>query len=344
MTFVPTVVDEQHNLRQAAHFSILTGIRDAWNRCRKLGNKPQEPDFVASLVLESSPIIYDAFRAVFEKYGIDFSLTSVYCHQTPKVKHPRMSKTSCELGDVLFVHVHREGSGQIRRNALLYQAKVTTKQRYRVPSSENHQLKLYTDWPEFEYYQSPPLSGKKRRITPHSPHQGAQYLLIDSRSPDKAESGLLGLRGTYPIGSCMADSILLHHNDLASELIDFLVYRTGRAFGDRPKNGSDPGWTQTIWDLLDVSLKKVVKRKNSGRRGTESRISGGPIHLADGLCFASRTSQRASNTLSEVLGSNETNRLFSSDDGPPRDHIAQDATEEEPGIPLVLIETSELEE
>lgn len=343
MSLVPTVVREQHNLRQAAHLSILIGIRDAWKRCRQLGNKPQEPDFVASLVLESSPIIYDAFKAVFENYGIGFSLTSVYCHQTPKVRYPGAPKTSCELGDILFVHVHRERSGQTRRNALLYQAKVTSKQRHQVPSSERHQLTLYTDWPEFEYYHSPPLSGEKRLISPPSPHRGAQYLLLDSRGPENAESGLLGLRGTYPIGSCIADSILLHHNDLASELIDFLVYRTGRAFGDRPSNGSNFGWTQTVWDLLDVSLKKVVKRKNSGR-STEPRISGGPIQLADGLCFARRTSQRASHTLSEVLGPGDANRLFSSDDGPPKDYIGQEAAEEETGIPLILMETSEFEE
>ena len=346
MSIVPIVNKEAGALSSTAHLAVVFGMRKAWERCEALKNTPHEPDFVASLVLESAPLIYRAYRQIFQSYEVEFSLTSVYCHQTPKITYPGIQqKTSCELGDLLFVHIHRERDGRTKRNALLYQAKVIAKQPHRIPSNEQHQLKLYTDWPEFEYYHSPPLTGQERIITPQCPHRGAQYLLIDDGKPNEARSGLLGFPGTYPAGSCVADAVLEDHNDLANEIVDSLAYRTGRAFGERPGSNSSPaGWTQTIWDLLDVSLKKVIRRKNSGL-STEPRVSAGPVELFDGMCFALRTSNRASRTIFEILGASDTDWLFSKNDGPPDDHENRMTAEEgAPGMSLVLIETSEAEE
>ena len=344
MSIAPIILKEQQILASAAHIAIIIGVRDAWRRCISLHNKPQEPDFIASLVLESAPILYDAFSNVFANYGVAFSLVSVYCHQTPKVRYSGISKTSCELGDVLFVHVHKERNGQARRNALLYQAKISSKQPHRVPFSEQHQLTLYTDWPTFEYYRSPPLTGQKRDVNPKSPHRGAQYLLIDDRPPEDPDSGMLGFPGTYPIGSCMADQILHDHNHLAAEIIEFLVYRSGRTFGERRTHVANDDWTQTIWDLLKVSMDKVIRRKNSGRR-TEPRIAGGPLYLLDGSCYAMRTSARASRTVSELLGIGDSEWLFSREDSPPgKDQFIRDDQQEESGVSIILIETSEAEE
>lgn len=343
MSLISIVSQERLNFLQTAHCAVVFGMRDAWKRCQGLGNIPQEPDFVASLVLESGPLVYQAFEKIFRRYGIEFSLTSVYCHQTPKVKYDWITKTSCELGDLLLVHVHREGNGQIRRNAILYQAKVTSKQPYKVSKGECDQLTLYTDWPQFEYHRSPPISGQRRLVQPHSPHRGAQYMLIDDSSPVNAASGLLGYPGTYPIGSCIADAILQDHNDLASELVDFLVYRSGRAFGERPINNTDIGWTQTVWDLLDISLKKVIKRKNSGH-STNPRIAGGEISLSNGLCFAMRTSERASKVMSGILGQDDADWLFSRGEDLQGENVNQEFDDDEAGISLILIETSEAEE
>lgn len=343
MSLVPIVNSETRALLTTAHLAVVMGMRKAWERCEALNNTPHEPDFVASLVLESAPLIYEAYRQIFQSHGVEFSLTSVYCHQTPKVTYPGI--TSCELGDLLLVHVHRERDGRTRRNALLYQAKVVAKQPHQIPSSEKHQLKLYTDWPEFEYYRSPPLSGHKRTVKPQCPHRGAQYLLIDNGKPNKATSGLLCLPGTYPAGSCIADATLKDHNDLANEIVDSLAYRTGRAFGEQPSSSSSrAGWTQTIWDLLDVSLKKVIRRKNSGL-SAKPRVAAGPLERSDGLCFALRTSDRASRTTLEILGASDADWLFSKGDSPPDDHMAQAAREESGvGISVILLETSEAEE
>jgi hypothetical protein len=90
---------EKSGLIQTAHLSVIHGLLDTWKRCRRQGYAPQEPDFVAGMVLESTPLLYEAFAAVFAKYNLEFSLSSVFCHQTPKIRYPGMQKTSCEVGD-----------------------------------------------------------------------------------------------------------------------------------------------------------------------------------------------------------------------------------------------------
>jgi hypothetical protein len=178
MTFQHAIWMTKAELTAAAHAAIIMGLLDSWSRCRrKRPPTPHEPDLVAGLVLESTPLMWRAFSQILEPFGISLSLFSVYCHQTPKVRYPGISKTSTEVGDLLVVHIHRASNGRFSRNALLYQAKAASNQPYEVPASERHQLRLYTEWPEFEYYRSPPLTGKKRSVVPHAPHLGAQYLL-----------------------------------------------------------------------------------------------------------------------------------------------------------------------
>lgn len=118
-------------------------------------------------------------------------MVAVYCHQTPKVKYAGIGGVSCELGDLLIAHVHTSAGGHIRRNALLYQAKVSSLQPYRIPSRGRDQLRLYEEWPDFEYHHSPPLTGERRSVRPKVAHAGAQYMLIDDRPPDHPQSGLI---------------------------------------------------------------------------------------------------------------------------------------------------------
>lgn len=257
-------------LYSSTHHAILHGINDAWRRCELFANKkPQEPDLVASIVTETTQRLYCAWSKLFNEIGIDLSICSVYCHQTPKVKFPGMRKTSCELGDLLFIRRHVRDRHNFYQQAILYQVKASSSQPYKVKSNESDQLELYLRWPAFTYCKSGPLNGQVRSIVPKRSHAGAEYLMIDDRSFDEPESGLLGLPGTYPAGACMPDEYLNPGKNLADEIMSLLFMQNGRKF--ESKNSDEykmNGWTTMIWDLLGASLNSAFNRKNSGRINT----------------------------------------------------------------------------
>lgn len=341
MTFATIIWNAQAVIVSSMHMAIVHGMLDTWSRCRQRSSSPQEPDFVAGLVLESTPLIYTALRNILAPQGIAVSIASVFCHQTPQVTHSLATK-SCELGDLLFVHIHTELGGNVRRNALLYQAKTSSKQPYKVPKSEEHQLALYMYWPKFSYKSPRALAGTKRDVNPKVPHTGAQYMLIDDRPASDPQSGLSCFPGTYPIGSCMADKYLYDHNYLAQELFDLLRLRSGKAFNGKTPAPPTDGWSQTVWDLIDVGLKKAFNRKNSGRTSSP-RTAGGPLYLTDGAYFAATTARAATSTVLEVLGHGAAASFFEPpSDGPPRDGPPMEENlRPDAGISIILIETNE---
>jgi len=329
---------EQEKIITSARIGIIYGVIDAWKR-RTDG--PEEPDIIASLVLNTAPFFGDALFSIFEQFNIPLSMISVFCHQTPKVTFPMKNHQSCEIGDILFVYVHREQDITVR-NALLYQAKISREQPYSVRQSDYHQLDLYMKWPSFKYVRSGRLSGKKRDVKPKGPHAGAQYMLIDDRPPSDPSSGLLGFPGTYPIGSCMPDNKLVDHNDLATELFNFLTLRSGRQFLAKNEAKRD-GWSQLIWDLLTSSLSKGFSRRRSGYVDTP-RLHGLDMEQLDGLSI-SKASRRASYSIvRDAIGSDAAGYIFRSGGGD--DKYDEGSNFEEGnrgnGVSLVLIESSEL--
>ncbi len=334
------VWQEMHIIVPVIHGSIIRGMLATWSECTRLRTSPQEPDFVAGLVLESCPLIHAALSRIFATHGIQSSLLSVYCHQTPKVKYSDIRGSSCELGDLLIAHVHTSTTGYVRRNAILYQAKVSSSQPYRLPRNETDQLQLYMEWPDFEYHQSPPLTGIKRSVNPKTIHSGAQYMLIDDRPPTHPGSGLLGIPGTYPIGSCMPGEILHDHNDLANELLQVLLVRSGRPFADRASARNTTDWSALVWDLIESAIGKSFNRKRSGRR-QEPRAAG-DLEAFDGLSFGRSTSSFACSTVAEIVGSSRAPSLFHDDSEPPpymtRDRINEE--ESSSGVSVILLETA----
>lgn len=349
MSFQHIVWQERTNLTTAAHVAILSGLLESWNKCRARHTTPQEPDLVAGLVLQGTPLLWKSFQRILEPHQIAFSLFSVYCHQTPRVRYAGMRKSYTEVGDLLLVHTHRKASGHYVRNALLYQAKMSSRQPYQVPTREQHQLRLYTEWPDFEYYHSPPLSGQRRSVIPHAPHTGAQYLLIDDRPPSDPRSGFQLSAGTYPIGSCMADFFLHDHNHLAAEVVDFLLARSGRHFSGGPTTPPSDGWSQLVWDLIRTSLEKVFKRRRAGWENVPRGPYGEPEGL-DGLYFTQAASDSATSTVRDILGDEGYDLLLRSEERSPRrsDFFEANTTkEEEPperGISMVIFETGEVRE
>jgi|SRR5271157_274901 len=229
MSLTTTFWLNRDGLVQSFHSAIIQGMLTTWRRCEDRRVKPREPDFVAGLVVDSTPLICYALRSVLSPRRISVSVSAVFCHQTPQVAFGSHPGASCELGDILFVYVHTPRSGPTIRNAILFQAKASAKQPYRIHSGEMDQLRLYVHWPDFEYVRSSFLTGRRRNVTPKTPHSGAQYLLIDDRPPEEPMSGLLGFPGTYPAGCCMPDESLHDHSQLPESGVKTTAFRAGGA-------------------------------------------------------------------------------------------------------------------
>ncbi|GAI15023.1 unnamed protein product [marine sediment metagenome] len=67
------------------------------------------------------------------------------------VRFSGMRQEYCEVGDLLWCHVHTDSDGDVIRNAILYQAKKTSLQPYTISGRALDQLNLYTKWPQFTY-------------------------------------------------------------------------------------------------------------------------------------------------------------------------------------------------
>lgn len=330
MDYLEIINSSKSELLYSNYNAIVKGMLETWNRCAQ---RPQEPDFVVGLTMVTIPMLSKYWSKVLKPNKIDMSLSSVYCHQTPKVNFDGMSKTSCELGDLLIAHFHKNKNGDIFRNAILYQAKVSSQQPYKLKNNEMDQLSLYYSWPEFKYVNSGKgLNGKTRNVLPKMPHTGAQYLLIDDRLPTDAESGYMGIPGTYIVGSCMPSQKLYDHSSFEYELLNFLLLRTGRSFFDIDYPHDD--WSNIVWDLLKVGLNKAYKRKHLS--GNRTQIND------DGASYLSTSSRKATTVVESIIGFENAQFLFNdSNDFPPNFEQGNDNYyDENPGTSIIVIETN----
>jgi hypothetical protein len=243
------IIKKKHLLEPLIDNAILNSVEWVSQYCA-----PQEPDYIASLSINFTKDLFHILTAVFPYY--EFSITGVYCHQKPIVDIKMKKKP--ELGDLLFVFVDKS-QPEKRLNSLLLQAKITSSPVLKIPSSDKHQLELYRNWPEFTYLRAGLLNGRKRDILPKTINDGAQYLLIDN---NPHTNGLYGRTGTYPMGCAIPGEELRINNSLATELIDFLKFKSGRAFEDEYYDCKDD-WSNMIWDLLHITSLKFSRRKNA---------------------------------------------------------------------------------
>lgn len=344
MSITTTLWQNRNGLIQSFNFAVIHGIISTWIRCDNLGKKPQEPDFVAGIVIESTPLIHYALNSMLDSHQISISMSAVFCHQSPQVTFDSQKSASCELGDILFAYIHTPRIGPAQRNAILFQAKASAQQPYRIHSKETDQLRLYKDWPDFTYTRSSSLTGERRSVTPKTPHSGAQYLLIDDRPPREPMSGLLAFPGTYPVGCCMPDESLSDHTDLASELFNLFTFRSGRPFDDMGTAEREGNWSQVVWDLLKNGINKAFNRKNSGRRQVP-RGTSDTLQMLDGVSFTEASSMLSCSTATDILGRKDARTLYAQGNDIPPNNRDREGNIDEPerGVSVVIIEISERE-
>lgn len=244
---------------------LSNSYNNTWQQCIKASKfSPQEPDFIADLTLNWTKD-FSSILNVLIGSSFNVGIDSVFCHQKPLANMGKKGKKP-EIGDLLIVLKYEELGSTTKYNALLLQAKSSAVPIFTVNTSDQHQLKLYEDWPSFTYERAGTLNGKKIDILPKRPNPGAKFLLLD---PDYIN--YIGNNGHYPYGCAVANKKIVLSRDFANELIDFLMFNAGRCISDESNIDSD--WSKMIWDLLNITKSSVSKRANSGLKEFNRRIT-----------------------------------------------------------------------
>ncbi len=204
----------------------------------------QEPDYVALMTINLPGEINNALSRLLP--GRHIASGCAFIHQKPLAHFLQIPCPKCpELGDMLVVCRERRASGAVY-NAMLLQAKCVANQfQSKISKTDNHQFVLYSQWPLFEYRRADVLDGQIRDIEPKSITQGAQYLLINKKSPAEMF--------TATVDNPLNGSMLFSHT-LAS-ILSFAAGRTFDAFDSREE------WSMMIVDLLRIASNSLFNRR-----------------------------------------------------------------------------------
>jgi hypothetical protein len=313
------------SLTAAADTDIAASMQHAYNIALP-HTSPAEPDFIALLVTRAIPAFGVRLVGAFKSIGGQARVTSVFCHGRPQVNH---ANGSCELGDVLFAYIHTDRSGLEYRNSLLLQAKMSSAPQHTVGKSELHQLGLYTSWGPFQYVRTRNLSGQARSVTPLAPHEGAQYLLIDSRGPSNRLSGVSGAPGTYPMGTALAQRHLSIRQSLGASLIHLMCGSEGRVFKD--KRGAIADWDQVVWDLIHHGVNNLFTQRRAGViKSPRTRHTPIGLKLTESIDF-----------IGDDLPGSVLNQVSDGNSRPPGEPLRDEPEDKGSGISLILIESRE---
>jgi hypothetical protein len=335
----------KYQLTYEARRAAIFCIQSVWQSCMQSTNhKPEEPDFVASFVTEGTRIIGQRWGNILSKQGINLEISSVYCHQRPKIEFKGMQLHSVELGDLLWCHFHRDKQGNSSRNAILYQCKKTNRIAINsVPKENPDQFTLYSRWPEFKYVTGGQLlRGHSRLVRPSLPRRGAQYLLVNicpyNHNGFQLFDDLIAVHRSYPTLSCIARLPFGGHADLGCELVNSLFSLSGDPFDDKAIASTENGWSQVIWDLIYCSLKKAIKRKNSNINH-QSRVVRSRLEDMDGSFYSNAA--RPTGLMRCLFDYDDAVKLINfADSGEIGvDEITRD--DEDGGISVIIVETSE---
>jgi hypothetical protein len=306
---------------------------------RRYPAQPGEVDYIAGLVFDGVPLVYDALQNVLRPKGVNVSVCGVFCHQSPEVDLP--NGDACELGDLLVVYVQTLANGRRMGNALLLQAKKTTTNSFKVPTSGQAQLDLYRFWPRFNY-RGGFLGNAGRDVRPSAPHPGGQYLLIDAAhaswpgSPGRSSTSIL-----HPLACCPPAPVVVRQKSFEQELFELMTFQSGRSFDSRLNTGTSVGWSRVVWDLLDVGLNVAFNWSRGGwvnsSRGTPSTLN---VSRQYHLAFA--TSGDALGVATDVLGGAAASRLYGlGGDGGEGNGVDTEPDPNSKGISVILIELAE---
>lgn len=255
MLISEVIMKNKRLLRRAIDESLTESYLRTWSKCLRMGSPPQEPDYIADLslnwVLDAAKVLEIVLRSKF-RVGI----TGVYCHQKPLADVG--TKPRPEIGDLLLFLKYQESGSAPIFNSLLFQAKTSRSPNFIVGSGDLHQLKLYEEWPKFQYRRAGHLNNQTRDIHPKRPCTGAKYLLVD----DSSYIARHFYPRHFPFGCAVPNRSITLTKSFSDEFIDFLTLDAGKVISDKGSVTED--WSNMIWDLLDITQSKCAKRSHSG--------------------------------------------------------------------------------
>lgn len=308
-------------------------VSDTWTGMS--GGIPHEPDYIARLVLKGTP----EFHQIISSYSYiwnNVSTVGVFCHQSPMVQYTDGNAVRrCELGDILWCHFHTDINGNIFRNALLFQSKMSDSISLNT-AYDDTQLKLYREWPQFEYYRSGALNGQVRNILPKQPHAGAQYMAIDNHNPILPQVGINSAHpiDCFPIGITSIVPELYADTPLESELVRFLFWGSGRPFDSHSDRNNSDEWTKVVWDLLRNGMSRAFNRRRAGFNNSP-RIWRGKSQMDGMLAFTGKGADLSSGIGDDFY--NEFKGIFSSDNGGIENDNYFPKDENNDGAPSIII-------
>lgn len=151
-----------------------------------VGNYKREEEATYRLFVGQAAQWRKALQTQVQPHGLAAEYRGVFCHKKPQVNFTDATgaKIIRELGDALLVFSFKSKAGEIRRSALLLQAKRTTNTSLTVTANtvstkEPGQWCLYTTWPAFTHSldstgQTPKQFGGSRQ----SPLSRARHVLL----------------------------------------------------------------------------------------------------------------------------------------------------------------------
>ena len=227
-------------LERAADCAVMRALRFG------VPTGASEPQFVAAVVLNAIPEIAMIWEPILNHAGLSATFSSVFCHQSPIATYQDSAckKHSCELADLLVVVDDRTNGTQVRRRAVLVQAKMAAPQGgKRLSSSDLTQLNLYSTWPAFR------LGSGFRSCLRH---------FSNCRHPGNLDDcGRYGLIGRCPRlwhQQAPARTMPSGGDELGTFLARMVDNRSG--YG-REATGRADDWSRTVEELMSITFNKV---------------------------------------------------------------------------------------
>lgn len=218
-----------------------------------------EIDFIASFIENGVGLLQAAWASILAP-SIQVRVYGLFCHQSPYVVlngAPPFPVTSrrCELADLLIVHSHRSAVDTIHWRASLIQSKIDSGT-WSVPMDT--QFWLYSRWPRFQIT-APRFCGRVRNFFPWRVDSGAyaavspagwRFFPFGRSAPGMFRPPVSG--GEFVVG-------MLYGLDPA---------QSGRSpvFGRIVHLRPHDDWSETIWDLLNITGMRSFRLMGSRNR------------------------------------------------------------------------------
>jgi hypothetical protein len=244
---------EATTLADDADNAVRLSFRTADHDCRE---KPGEVDKVLSFFIQGLDVIERQFNRRLNPHKVRVTISGIFTHQTPKVTQitSRCAGQTCELADLCILvtygtKLERGGLG----TATLLQAKNNF-----FEGADEVQRSLYEEESQFRYKSPADLASKSpnTRTFPPKWEPALGYWQLGEwywhRFPyDHTTAILWANRMTrHTVGA----------HTFGDAVVDILRGSAGYGFRE-PKSG-ETGWSRMLFDLIEVTAKQTVRRKN----------------------------------------------------------------------------------